>query len=125
MAYAMSDLQMKDPEQATRSDAPQSAYLGAALVIASRLVAEAQPTPNGVTWETDDVVGDVDNHTLARRQCRLDLYGGVAGIAWFLGHVAGHDPSGQAGAIAFQGFQFALAEASKTARSEPSLLSGS
>jgi len=54
------------------------------------------------------------------------LYGGAAGIAWFLGHIAAHDPSGTFATAASDGLRFAIAEVSNNLESDdPSLLSGS
>lgn len=103
----------------------RSEYLDAAVAIADGLVREGVGTANGTTWHTDDLVGDASNHTLIERRCRGDLYGGTAGIAWFLGHVAALAGSDQFAATAIDALRFAMAATDSEARPpSPSLFSG-
>jgi lantibiotic modifying enzyme len=96
-------------------------YLDAAIAIAGELVREALPQADGVTWDTDDLIGDTANHALIRRRCGADLYGGTPGIGWFLGHLAPYDPSGSVATTAVDAMRFALAGGDAA---HPSLFSG-
>lgn len=108
------------------SRAADSPYLPAAIDIARRLVQDALPAGPGVTWEGDEIVGDEDNHTIVRMRVGSDLYGGTAGIAWFLVHMAPFDPSGAFAGTAAKAMSAALAGARKGLQSKAfSLLSGS
>jgi lantibiotic biosynthesis protein len=104
-----------------RSDAP---YLDAAMAIGAELVREALPQAGGVTWDTDDLIGDTTNHALIRRRCGADLYGGTPGIGWFLGHLAAYDPSGTFATTAADALHFALSSSGAGAPASPSLFSG-
>jgi lantibiotic biosynthesis protein len=103
-----------------------SPYLPAALDIARQLVQDALPVGPGLTWEGDEIVGDENDHTIVRMRVGSDLYGGTAGIAWFLGHIALFDPSGVFASTAAKALSAAIKEARKTLKSRTfSLLSGS
>lgn len=108
------------------SRAADSLYLPAAIEIARQLVRDALPAGPGVTWESDEIVGDEDNHTIVRMPVGSDLYGGTAGIAWFLGHISPFDPSGGFASIATKAMNAAIGEARKSLQSRTfSLMSGS
>lgn len=108
------------------SRAEDSPYLAAAIDIARQLVRDALPAGQGVTWEGDEIVGDEDNHTIVRMRVGSDLYGGTAGIAWFLAHIAPFDPSGAFAGTAAKAMSAAIAGARKSLQSRTfSLLSGS
>ncbi len=103
-----------------------SPYLTAAIDIARQLVREALPADPGVTWEGDDIVGNEEHHSIVRMRVGSDLYGGAAGIALFLGHIAPFDSSGTFAATAVKAMSGALAGARKSLQSRTfSLLSGS
>lgn len=103
-----------------------SPYLTAAIGIARQLVRDALPVGRGVTWEGDEIVGDEDDHAVVRMHVGPDLYGGTAGIAWFLGHIAPFDSSGAFAGTAAQAMIAAIAGARKSLHSSTfSLLSGS
>jgi len=108
------------------SFAPDSPYLAAAIGIARQLVRDALPAGPGVTWEGDEIVGDEDDHTIVRMRVGSDLYGGAAGIAWFLGHIAPFDSSGAFASTVAKAMSAAIAGARKGLQSRTfSLLSGS
>ena len=112
------------PQEGSR--AADSPYLSAAIDIARQLVRDALPAGSGVTWEGDEIVGDEDDHTIVRMRVGSDLYGGAAGIAWFLGHIAPFDPSGAFADTAAKAMSAAIAGARKSLQSRTfSLLSGS
>jgi lantibiotic modifying enzyme len=67
----------------------ESPFRDAALAIAADLVASARPAGAGVTWEGDDLIGaDERSMAIVRRPVGAPVYGGTAGIGWFLGHLA-------------------------------------
>lgn len=108
------------------SSAVVSPYLAAAIDIAQQLVREACPVGTGFTWEGDEMIGDEENNSIVRMRVGSDLYGGTAGIAWFLAHIAPFDPSGVFASTAATAMSTAIAEARKSLRSGScSLLSGS
>ena len=108
------------------SPAVVSPYLSAALDIAQQLAREACPVESGLTWEGDEIIGDEDDHTIVRMQIGSDLYGGTAGIAWFLGHIAQFDPSGVFANTAAKAMSASIAAARESLPSgSVSLLSGS
>lgn len=101
-------------------------YLSAAIDIAQQLVRDALPTESGIAWEGDEIIGDEDEHTVVRMRIGSDLYGGTAGIGWFLGHIAPFDTSGAFAATAAKAMSAAIAEARKNLQAKSfSLLSGS
>jgi len=103
-----------------------SRYLPAAIQIAQQLVRDAVPVGRGVTWEGDEIVGDEDDHSIVRMRVGSDLYGGMSGIAWFLGHIAPFETSGRFASTAFKAMSAAIAEARNSLQSRTfSLLSGS
>lgn len=105
------------------SDSP---FLAAAIDIARQLVQDAVAVGTGVTWEGDEIIGDEDDHSIVRMRVGSDLYGGTAGIAWFLGHIAPFDPSGAFAGTAAKAMSAAVTEAKKGLQSRTfSLLSGS
>ena len=63
-------------------------FLTAAVHIADELIQTAVRTPDGTTWNTDEILDGPVNFQVVRRPAAPDLYGGTAGIAWFLGHLA-------------------------------------
>jgi lantibiotic modifying enzyme len=108
------------------SSAADSPFLLAAIDIARRLVQDMLPAAPGVTWEGDEIIGDDDDQTIVRSRVSSDLYGGTAGIAWFLGHVAPFDPSGAFAGTAAKAMSAAIGEARKSLQfGACSLLSGS
>jgi lantibiotic modifying enzyme len=108
-----------------KSLAADSPYLQAAIDIAQKLVRDALPAGSGMTWEGDEIIGDVDNHTIVRMRVGSDLYGGTAGIGWFLGHIAPFEPSGTFASTAAKAMSAAIAGARKIPQSRIfSLLSG-
>ncbi|MFI0849632.1 lanthionine synthetase LanC family protein [Mesorhizobium sp. IMUNJ 23232] len=69
--------------------ATTSRYRDAAIEIGNHLVAGATAETFGVTWTGDDLIGTDENSTsVVHGPVGPDLYGGAAGIAWFLGHLA-------------------------------------
>src|SRR5437870_2536773 len=110
------------PPNASSAEAA-SGYLTAAVAIARELAQAALPAASGLTWETDDLAGDMEHHVVVRTRCGADVYGGAAGIAWFLGHIAPYDPAGGFADVAVQALHFAIAEALEhLEQEEPSLL---
>ena len=108
------------------SRAADSPYLAAAIDIARQLARDALQDGPGFTWEGDEIVGDEDNHTIVRMRVGSDLYGGAAGIAWFLGHIAPFDPSGAFASTAAKTMSAAIVGARKSLQSRAfSLLIGS
>jgi lantibiotic biosynthesis protein len=65
-------------------------FLEAALGIARQLAGEARrDAGNAVFWDTDEIEGEsVADSRIVRARTGHDLYGGSAGIAWFLAHAA-------------------------------------
>src|SRR5262249_54854818 len=65
-----------------------SPYLDAATSIAEQITRDALPAVKGLTWEGDDLQGDdIESATLIHGPIGSGLYGGNAGIGWFLGHM--------------------------------------
>jgi lantibiotic modifying enzyme len=103
-----------------------SPYLSAAIEIAAELVATAVSAPRGVTWHGDDLLGyDEASMRLVHGPVGYQLYGGAAGIGWFLGHLAATVNDGSVADTAIAALRYAVGEASASARvQELSLLSG-
>jgi lantibiotic biosynthesis protein len=94
-----------------RSADPASPCLAAAVEIGARLVDSALSRETGVTWEGDDLIGDDEASARAvRGPVGPNLYGGTAGIAWFLGHLAAKTALPAFAEVSAAGLEFALAE---------------
>jgi lantibiotic modifying enzyme len=112
------------------SAAPQvaagSSYLAAAAAIAAELVETAVPTPSGVRWTGDDWVGhDEATLAVARGPVGPDLYGGTAGIGWFLGHFSAAVGDARMADVAVDAIRFSLDAVERGLESSsPSLFSG-
>jgi lantibiotic modifying enzyme len=106
-----------------RSDGP---YLATALAIADQLIQTAVPTASGVTWEGDDLLGeDEANLTVVRGPVGPYLYGGSAGIGWFLGHLAACARVASMREVAVEALRSALSATAETsAQQSLSLCSG-
>jgi lantibiotic modifying enzyme len=92
--------------------AAASPYREAAIEIGDRLVAGAIAESVGVTWMGDDLIGtDESNTSVVHGRVRADLYGGAAGIAWFLGHLASATGVPRYADTARAGLAFSLAAA--------------
>lgn len=103
-----------------------SPYLTAAFQVADQLMLSAVPVGSGIGWE-GDTLGDetAGGHTIVRQSIGPDLYGGSAGIAWFLAQVARFDSSGDAAVMAGHAMHAALASAALPPHvNDPSLFSG-
>jgi class II lanthipeptide synthase len=108
------------------ADQLDSPYLTAAVAIGDQLVRTAIPGSPGVTWEGDDVLGDDSRSmSIVRGDVGAHLYGGGAGIAWFLSHLAARTGNERMAAVAIAAMRTALAWAtSKEGAQAPSLFSG-
>ncbi len=105
--------------------AVDSSYLSVAIDIARQLVHDALSARPGVTWEGEDIVGDEEEHSIVRMRVGPDLYGGAAGIARFLGHIAPFDSSGAFACTAAKAMRVAILGARKNLQSRTfSLLNG-
>jgi hypothetical protein len=63
-------------------------YLDAAIAVGARLAARAETTPQGPSWIGDSIVGQTEaDARVVRGPVGPDLYGGLAGIGWFLAHL--------------------------------------
>lgn len=111
------------PDQSGMSLSP---YLAAAAAIGKQLVADAVPQAIGVTWEGDHLIGSSEaDSTVVHGLVGPNLYGGAAGIAWFLGHLAAATSSPEFARLSIAGLQFALAESLRNlGLNELSLYSG-
>jgi lantibiotic modifying enzyme len=94
---------------APASPAP-ARYLNAALAIADQLARDAVPGAPGASWEGDELLGDsVETARVVRGRVGSDLYGGSAGIGWFLGHAAAYTGDPALARVAVAACQHALA----------------
>ncbi|MEQ1956632.1 lanthionine synthetase LanC family protein [Mesorhizobium yinganensis] len=92
--------------------ATTSRYRDAAIEIGDNLVAGASAETLGVTWVGDDLVGTDENNTsVIHGPVGPDFYGGAAGIAWFLGHLARATASPVYADVARAGLAFSLSTA--------------
>ena len=92
--------------------ATTSRYLDAAIEIGDNLVAGATAETLGVTWVGDDLIGTDETSTrVIRGPVGPDLYGGAAGIAWFLGHLARATASPVYADVAHDALVFSLSAA--------------
>lgn len=104
---------------------PASPYLSAAIEIAHQLARAALVVAPSVTWAGDTMIGDEADHRIVHAPVGSDLYGGAAGIAWFLGHIAPFDSSGLSADLAERAMTAALEAASQDMNAGTvSLLSG-
>jgi lantibiotic modifying enzyme len=96
-------------------------FLEAALSTGRALAAAAEPAPDGLTWVGDEIVGrDGQETRILRQDVGPGLYGGAAGIGWFLAHLA---KSAQDTALAATAAS-ALGRAAARSRGELGLYSG-
>jgi lantibiotic biosynthesis protein len=90
-----------------------SPYLAAAVAIADQLLSTAVPVATGVTWEGDDLLGeDETDLRVVRGPVGPSLYGGAAGIGWFLGHLAAQTRAPLMREVAVDSLRYALDAAS-------------
>jgi lantibiotic modifying enzyme len=106
---------MKAPRQSSSSQLTDergtSPYLAAAFEIGQQLVADAVPQANGATWEGDHLIGSSEEDcAVVHGLVGPDLYGGAAGIGWFLGHLAAVTSSPEFERLSIAGLEFAVAE---------------
>lgn len=108
-----------------------SPFLAAAVAVARELADGAVRVPSGVRWIGDDLIGhgpggsDEAALTLVRGPVGPDLYGGTAGIGWFLGHLAAAVRDAELAGVAAGALRFSLDSAEATLESSsPSLYSG-
>lgn len=103
-----------------------SPYLVAAIAVANELVETAIREPSGMTWQGDDLLGDDEASVrVVRGGVGPHLYGGTAGIGWFLGHLAAYTQDKRMAAVAVAALRFALVAAkSRTEPRSVSLFSG-
>ncbi len=104
------------------TDAP---FLAAAGAIARTLADTAMTTGAGAGWQGDELVGDSEA-TLAvvRGAVGPGLYSGLAGIGWFLGHLAAVTSDRRLEALAVAALRSAIAQASSDGTATLSLFSG-
>jgi lantibiotic modifying enzyme len=103
-----------------------SPYLAAAEAIAEQLVDTVVPVKAGATWLGDDLLGeDEDALKVVRVPVGPHLYGGGAGIGWFLGHLAACTRARRTADVAVDALHFALDAATSQFEHQPmSLFSG-
>ena len=66
-----------------------SPYLSAATAIGADLAQRAQANAAGPSWVGDAVFGETEaDARIVRGEVGADLYGGTAGVGWFLAHLA-------------------------------------
>lgn len=77
------------PERRASRNGSPSPFLATALTIGEQLARSADVADGRIGWEGDDLLGsEVANLRVVRGPIGSDLYGGLAGIGWFLGHLA-------------------------------------
>jgi lantibiotic modifying enzyme len=100
------------PDQRNGRSGDSSPFLSVATAIGEQLVGRAKPAPGGIGWTGDDLLGsDAANLQVVHRPIGPDLYGGVAGIGWYLGHLAAVTDSATFADTSLSALQTALSQA--------------
>ncbi len=107
------------PARRRDQDGSPPVFLATAIAIGEQLVRDAEPVDSGISWSGDDLVGsEAASLRVVRGQIGPDLYGGAAGIAWFLGHLAAVTDSGLFAEAALAALRPALSRAGELVRGD-------